>query len=467
VGRPFADLVGYLDNATADHGLAAAPALARLDVEVRTSQKDREAYSDALRLASWFTREAQPADADKVLSDLEAGAAFNDLDIRYWQTPDELHTVLSASLAQYLPLSGPKDVASFDASLGLDERGWVDFKDPSGAENWQILSPVRMHVHGVHELNRWIQKTFRGREIEAAANPWGLRLGDETIVRKDKVIQCVNKIRHAYDWESKSPTKVYVANGEIGIASKQDKSYLNVCFSEKPNLTFGYQSREFPTGGGGPLQLAYALTVHKSQGSEFKKVFVIIPKDCRLLSRELFYTALTRSREQLVILIEGNDPSIVFELSKPERSETARRNTNLFAAAVRKLEEELPYAENLIHRTLKGHMVRSKSELVIANLIFGMGLEYAYERVLVGTAQAGRLRPDFSFTDPAGDLIVWEHLGMLDKADYRKAWDWKKAWYLANGFREGETLFTSTEHPETGLDAKALEVTAKNIKERL
>jgi ATP-dependent exoDNAse (exonuclease V) alpha subunit len=53
-----------------------------------------------------------------------------------------------------------------------------------------------------------------------------------------------------------------------------------------------------------PLELAYALTVHKAQGSEFKKVFVIIPKNCRLLSRELLYTSLTRSRDQLVLLIE-------------------------------------------------------------------------------------------------------------------------------------------------------------------
>ena len=86
---------------------------------------------------------------------------------------DDLHSILSASLAQYLPLSGPKDIATFDASLGLDERGWVNLEDPSGAENWQILSPVRMHVHGVHELNRWIQRTFRGPRTRGCDEPLG------------------------------------------------------------------------------------------------------------------------------------------------------------------------------------------------------------------------------------------------------------------------------------------------------
>lgn len=50
--------------------------------------------------------------------------------------------------------------------------------------------------------------------------------------------------------------------------------WLNVVFAGRPNLRFGYSSRDFP-GGWGPLALAYAITVHKSQGSEFQKVFCL------------------------------------------------------------------------------------------------------------------------------------------------------------------------------------------------
>jgi hypothetical protein len=164
-----------------------------------------------------------------------------------------------------------------------------------------------------------------------------------------------------------------------------------------------------------------------------------------LLSRELVYTALARSREQLVLLIEGDDATVLFDLTRPERSETARRNTNIFQSVIRAADDTVPFAEHLIHRTEKGHLVRSKSELVIANMLFQLGIPYEYERVLDGTTAAGRLRPDFSFVTADGDLLVWEHLGMLSRPDYKRGWDWKRAWYEKNGFAESKTLFTSTE----------------------
>lgn len=225
----------------------------------------------------------------------------------------------------------------------------------------------------------------------------------------------------------------------------------------------GYSKRDFP-GGSGPLDLAYALTVHKAQGSEFKKVFVILPKNTKLLSRELVYTALTRSREQLVLLVEGDDATALFDLTRPERSETARRSTNIFQAVVRAADDSLPFAEHLIHRTEKGHLVRSKSELVIANMLFQLDISYEYERIYEGSAAAGRVRPDFSFVTADGGLIVWEHLGMLSRPDYRRGWEWKRAWYQKNGFEEGKTLFASIDGDGKGLDSAELKKTALAIK---
>jgi hypothetical protein len=318
-----------------------------------------------------------------------------------------------------------------------------------------------MHPHGVHDLNRWVQRQFRARELEAGTKPWGLALGDQSIVRKDKVIQTSNQHRSAYDGNAKD--KHYIANGEVGLAATDTNGWMNIVFAGRPGLRFGYSKRDF-AGGSGPLDLAYALTVHKSQGSEFKKVFVILPKNSRLLSRELVYTALTRSREQLVLLIEGDDATVLFDLTRPERSETARRNTNIFQSVVRAADDTVPFAEHLIHRTEKGHLVRSKSELVIANMLFRLGIHYEYERVLDGTTAAGRLRPDFSFVTADGDLLVWEHLGMLSRPDYKRGWEWKRAWYLKNGFAEGKTLFTSTEEDGKGLDSPELKETALTIK---
>jgi hypothetical protein len=261
-----------------------------------------------------------------VLSDLELGASFNDLDICFWKTPEDLRVLFLDRFRKHLGLKSESDVQGFDRALGLDEHGWVPFDSPDGVENFQILSPVRMHSHGVHELNRWIQRTFRHRQLETARKPWGTSLGDEEIVVGDKVIQFRNGLRDAYD--GKTQSKVYLANGEIGTVAPGKGGWLNVVFARRPGLRVGYRTGQFSESFV-PLELAYALTVHKAQGSEFQTVFVVLPKHCRLLSRELLYTALTRSRDRLVLLVEGDDASALYDFTRPEKSETAGRNTNL------------------------------------------------------------------------------------------------------------------------------------------
>lgn len=92
-----------------------------------------------------------------------------------------------------------------------------------------------------------------------------------------------------------------------------------------------------------------------------------------------------------------------------------------------------------------------------------MSLDYVYERPLEGTSAPGRLRPDFSFTDDAGDLVVWEHLGMLHRDDYRRSWEWKQTWYRENGYVEGKNLFTTRE--ETGLDMADVSGIAEKVRQ--
>lgn len=467
VGRPFADFAGYLDNARDsddEESQLLSEALARLTVELRSTEG---APSDTLRLASWFTREPQPVDGDRVLSELELGRDFNDLEIGYWHTPEELRKELLRCFQKTLGIQNKHDVEGFNKALGLIDNTLVPYEDPSGIENFQILSPVRMHLHGVRELNRWIQSVFREAEIKRARKPGGKSLGDEEIVIRDKVIQVMNQTRKGYDNQNREGIREFIANGEIGIVARVYNNWFNLIFADKPYLTFGYRERDDFKGGKGPLELAYALTIHKSQGSDFQKVFVIIPKETRLLSRELLYTALTRAKDKLVLLIEGDDPSFLYEHSKSEKSDTANRNTNLFTGAIREKSDTAPYSDHLIHRTIKGHMVRSKSELVIANILFENNIEYEYERELRGVTDQRKLRPDFTFIDPAGDVIIWEHLGMLSREDYRLGWEWKKEWYRENGYILDENLFTTKDDPKGGLDAVKVKEKALKIKEML
>jgi hypothetical protein len=472
VGRPFADLVGSMEKASESKEpdlLHFSGALSRLTIEVRASAVGP---SDTLRLASWFTRDPQPVDADKVLGDLEGGRKFNDLDVVFWKTTDDLRMLILSQFQKNLGMTGPDDVDGFNKALGFSEK-LVPFDKPEGVENFQILSPVRAQPHGVKDLNRWVQETFRASELKTGRQGWGITLGDEEIVVRDKVIQVRNQWRSAYNNKAHCSEKLYLANGEVGVvafrAKKSDgapMNILNLLFSGRPYYTIGYKPNEFPTGSG-PLELAYVLTVHKAQGSEFRRVFVILPQNCRLLSRELVYTALTRSRDRLVLLIQGDNASALHQYSKPESSETARRNTNLFQGAIREAGDQVPYADHLIHRTDKGHMVRSRAELVIANELFHMAILYDYERPFDGTNVPGKVWPDFSFINAAGDLILLEYLGMLDRDDYRQGWEWKKDWYAKNGFVLGNNLFTIQEDEKGGIDSVKITKVASHIKSLL
>jgi len=457
VGRPFADLVQHLDSGADGRSRA----MAKLDIELRTRAGSP---SDLLKLASWYTREIQPIDADRVLSNLELGSPFNDLTIRYWDSPDTLRAALEEELLIRFSLNDIRDIATFNKNvLGLTPEGWVPFDDHDGAERFQVLSPVRLHSHGVHELNRWFQRKFRWQQLESSQQPWGLSLGDEEIVWGDKVILVRNGRREGWDGKKKVKVEDYLANGEIGVANSAKTRALNIAFCNRPDVRYGFFPAQFGSDGG-PLELAYAITVHKAQGSEFGVVFVVLPKHTRLLSRELLYTALTRAQQHLVLFIEGCDSSGLYDLTRPERSETARRNSKMFEGVVREQADEVPYAANLVHRARSGEMVRSKSELVIANHLYDVGILYVYERPFEGTTAPGRLRPDFSFITDAGEVIIWEHLGRMSRDDYRRGWEWKKAWYETNGYTIGSNLFTTEDDERGGLDSLQIQQTAERIR---
>ena len=119
--------------------------------------------------------------------------------------------------------------------------------------------------------------------------------------------------------------------------------------------------------------------------------------------------------------------------------------------------------EGLIHRTERGDLVRSKSELVIADKLHARGVEYVYEQPLA--IGEGRVRyPDFTIADHArGVTYYWEHLGLLNDPGYRARWERKRAEYFAAGIQSHEagggpegTLIETCDDPRGGLDAAAL-----------
>jgi hypothetical protein len=117
-------------------------------------------------------------------------------------------------------------------------------------------------------------------------------------------------------------------------------------------------------------------------------------------------------------------------------------------------------AQGLIHRTERGDLVRSKSEIIIADKLHARGIEYAYEQPLI--LGNGRIRyPDFTVADHArGITFYWEHLGMLGDAVYRSRWERKRIEYISAGIKPWEegggpegTLIETRDEPGGGLDA--------------
>ena len=487
-GRPFVDIVKHLaPEGVTEQFPRVAPGYAELTIRHRQSGEHRE----DLQFAEWFSGSPLAAGEDDVFERVMGADPPRHIRFVQWDTADEMRSLLIDVLVGELKrpdgtpaLANAEDIAGFDATLGgvvwNDRRFFNPRKGKragaaEAAESWQILSPVRSAAHGVPDLNRLIHKRFRQAMFDDARKVgWQRRIpkpmGPEEIVYGDKVINLVNT-DPALSWNRHRkiyPTKddPYIANGEIGMAvgyfqrnGWPDLRWkLEVEFSSQPGFKYDFTSRDFRDEGSAVLELAYALTVHKSQGSQFGTVILVLPNPCRLLSRELLYTALTRQKDRIVILHQGPRTELL-KYSSDDRSETARRLTNLFLAPSPIEINGRFFEEYLIHRTMRGEMVRSKSEVIIADHLANNDIEYEYERPL--TIGGVTKYPDFTIEDMESGLTVyWEHSGMLHVPSYKARWDEKRAWYRGHhilpheegGGKHG-TLVETRDEPNGGIDS--------------
>jgi len=444
-GRPFADTIEWLERKYPD-------CIATLNIGMRVNEDDEpDAESTALTLAGGYRSTVLNPGDDEILATVAQGKSAGDLNVVYWEDHDHLYERLKDLMGSLLNIED--DYHSFNSSLGITESDW------KRSEDWQILSPTRAQHFGTTDLNRLIQSVYRRGLIAKSQNPnskFPRAFGDEEIVWTDKVIQTINKRKNC--WPRDDSALNYVANGEIGIV-KNTKSgntgdHASVEFSTQPEVSYTYYRQEVKT----ELELAYAITVHRAQGSDFGTVFLIIPQNASSLSRELIYTGLTRFRSKLVLLIEKNIEPLL-RLRRPEYSDTNTRNSNMFKLSLRPDGVSALYLGALIHRTRNGTAVRSKSEVVVADILEALEISYQYEQPLYSRADPRDFRlPDFTVSFE-GDVYYWEHLGMLNLPNYRTAWERKLKWYRDNNF--DRQLIVSQDSPNGGINAAEIEQLAR------
>ena len=162
--------------------------------------------------------------------------------------------------------------------------------------NLQVLSPTRKGDCGVNTLNMLLQQALNPPAPGRPELTWG-----ETVFRLgDKVIQTKNDYQIAWvrETEAESEEGAGVFNGDIGFvtAVDQEDHALTVRFDDEKDVIYEAEDLDH-------LELAYCLSVHKSQGSEFPVVIMpVIGGPPMLLTRNLLYTALTRAKRMVVLV---------------------------------------------------------------------------------------------------------------------------------------------------------------------
>ena len=161
----------------------------------------------------------------------------------------------------------------------------------SPLDNIQVICPSRMGDSGTYNLNRMLQSALNPQDAAKAE----ITVAGTVFREGDKVMQTRNN--YNIEWTSSDSEGTGIFNGDIGMLRKIDMRTRTV------DIIFDDRKAVFPFESLQELELAYAVTVHKSQGNEFDVVVMPgagVPP--RLAYRNLLYTGVTRAKKMLVLV---------------------------------------------------------------------------------------------------------------------------------------------------------------------
>lgn len=201
--------------------------------------------------------------------------------------------------------------------LSLSKDRLKNYGDYDFFKNIQVITPSKKGLIGTRELNRYLQQELNPK----ADNKKEKTFGNVVFRQGDRIMQ----IKNNYDiyWEKHKEQFEYgsgVFNGEFGtiVDINEEEKQVQVLYDDDKNAWYSYQDID-------QIEHAYAITVHKSQGSEFDVVILPITLSApMLLTRNLLYTAITRAKKLLVIISSSN---IIERMT--QNHDSKKRNTGL------------------------------------------------------------------------------------------------------------------------------------------
>jgi exodeoxyribonuclease V alpha subunit len=429
-GKPFHDIITYIQShEKLEHAHY---------VNLRSNCR-QENDPKILQLAEVFSDKKRYYEESLELFD-KSGVVSRGLTIKRWRTREELDKMLMETIEALLPTgknqSGdpltPKQ--AFNKLLGLYDTGYVNNKGFVFAERLrldalQCLAPYRAGSGGTLGVNNAIQMKFRREDDPDESSAY---------YHSDKVIRISN-----WYWGRGKDRRLVLSNGSLGIVTGE-----------------GYRRKYYFPDAGKPfsrldneenLELAYSITVHKAQGSDFEHVLLVIPERLTLLTKELIYTALTRSRQRLTIFLQDAKINL-FEVAR-HRSSLLNRNTSIFT----------PPADNKRgYEPQKGVLVQSRVEYIIYKALEKSGLKFKYEEKLPLSKRTYPIHPDFTIYFNDGSRLFWEHLGKLDCRKYSRDWQRRLLDFKEHG------LFNSlvTTDDLEGINSEKIEKLIEDIRNR-
>jgi exodeoxyribonuclease V alpha subunit len=178
------------------------------------------------------------------------------------------------------------------------------------ADQIQVLTPTKKGGAGTVHLNKLLQASLNPPAPGKKERPFG----DFVFREGDRVMQ----IRNNYDilWKKCDGSAVGagIFNGDIGVIKTIDPQMETV------TVVFDDKEADYDFASLNELEPAYAMTVHKSQGSEYRAVVLAAWNGSPyLLSRSILYTAITRARELLIIVGREETIAVMTENAKKNR----------------------------------------------------------------------------------------------------------------------------------------------------